>query len=94
MLRILKDGKPITIKDQEKLCKKDRTQNVGRVVKPTREDAKIARYDRYKGLRPVGGDIKDGIETNGATSKGESSSPTKREREKSPKTSTGKSRFL
>ena len=56
MLRILKDGKAISLKAQEKLCADDRTQNVGPLYVPPKVEPVIA-ANRF-GLRQ-GKDNKD-----------------------------------
>jgi len=52
MLRILKDGKAIPLKEQEKLCKEDRTQNVGPVYVPpkTKQDTFNSTKESRTGL--------------------------------------------
>ncbi len=56
MLRIKKDGKVLSLKDQEKLCEKDSTQNPGRPVSLANRPRKSR--SNYPGLRPPGGDKK------------------------------------
>lgn len=51
MLRIIKDGKPLTLKQQKKLVKDDPTQNVGYLVDFTRPEKKPR--PKYPGLRPA-----------------------------------------
>lgn len=60
MLRIHKDGKPVSQKEQDKLVKEGH-ENVGRLFTPTQ--AALTRAEKEKrgrsaGLRPVGGDPK------------------------------------
>lgn len=63
MLRLLKRerdgsaGKPLTMKEQEALCKKDPMQNVGEIV-DRKADPRAAEFKNHPGLRPPGGDKK------------------------------------
>lgn len=76
MLRILKDGKPVSLKEQEKLVgEKGSIENVGPKYDPKERPAPTTRMNKHAGLRSIGG--KSESKTDGEKSKGKSSKTSK-----------------